>query len=378
MKLSAEPIGHVFIAIVLAVLNAANHSIAAEDYIISSAHSPLMIVPGAMSAPQVIAPMAMPRLAGAPEAVSFQDAPVSGPATQIASTLPKLSNRAYGTASLAMKGKATSILKGAGTSIDEQLGLYSIEWYKTAPPFTLNTPMRSYREFPNSALGKLFISEDGDAWNYVCSASSVTHDPATSNGQTIITAGHCCSPGDGSPIYSNFEFVPSYLNGNAPAGRWQSISAVVPSAWLTEGDLTRDVCVIRVENNDIYQGQNLHDVIGALGIEYNAKLPRHYCATGWPAGAPFNGELLWINSASNSETDTAQAGESPFTHGIGNPMTKGSSGGAWITNYAPGIQRGNYFNGLNSYVYVSIRPGVMYGPYIDGYIYGMLKDAGEQ
>jgi hypothetical protein len=123
-------------------------------------------------------------------------------------------------------------------------------------------------------------------------------------------------------------------------------------------------------------GQNINDAVGALGYSWNQPLPQSYTATGWPAASPFAGGLLYYSFASDAETDTTQSGGFPFTHGIGSPLTGGSSGGAWILKYQPAISGNtNFFNGLNSYKYTSpSRPAEMFGPYVDAdFVNGLFQ-----
>ncbi len=209
----------------------------------------------------------------------------------------------------------------------------------------------------------LFFSKGGSG--FVCSASSVTSAGAwgAGNRQTVVTAGHCCS--DTSGFFSNWVFEPAHANGAAPLGRWTAANATVLNSWFETEDLSRDVCVLQMNP---LSGANINDAVGALGYAFNQPLPQQYHATGWPAAAPFDGNLLYVVSASDAETDTAAAGDFPYTHGIGNVMTGGSSGGAWILNYQS-LFGENRFNGLNSYKYTfPDRPAEMFGPYIDDVI----------
>ena len=165
--------------------------------------------------------------------------------------------------------------------------------------------------------------------------------------------------------------------GAAPLGSWTAETATVFSAWHSGGDLSRDACVLKMNT---LGGQNIHDAIGALGYKYDLPLPQHYFATGWPAAAPFTGGLLIVATASDAETDTQQAGALLFTHGIGNVMTGGSSGGAWLVGYQPGlgaqVLEPVFWNGLNSYKYVSpARPLEMFGPYADFALFDVLLQA---
>lgn len=180
----------------------------------------------------------------------------------------------------------------------------------------------------------------------------------------MITAGHCCSSGTGT-FYSNWLFEPAHVNGTAPFGSWPAASAYVFNVWHNGEDLSRDVCVLKMSK---VGGQSINDAVGALGYAWDLPLPQAYTATGWPQNPPFNGGVLFYSFASDAETDTEQGDSLPFTHGIGNHMTGGSSGGAWIHKFQSHVAgTKNFFNGLNSYKYISPnRPAEMFGPYIDG------------
>jgi hypothetical protein len=251
-----------------------------------------------------------------------------------------------------------------------QLGAGSTVWYDYPPPSSLFVPILDYvyPVYPHTAVGKLFFSDLGTS--FVCSASSITSTGSwgAGNRQTVVTAGHCCSSGTGR-FFTNFLFEPAHLAGAAPLGSWTASTATVLAAWHTSEDFTRDVCVLQMRK---LGGANINDAVGALGYAFNQPLPQHYYATGWPQAAPFDGKYLYVSAASDAETDTEQAGQLPFTHGIGNAMTGGSSGGAWIRLFQTYVGS-NQFNGLNSYKYTSpARPLEMFGPYIDDVIIDML------
>jgi hypothetical protein len=251
-----------------------------------------------------------------------------------------------------------------------QFGPGSTVWYSYPPPFTLYVPILDYiyPVYPHTSVGKLFFSSSSG--NFVCSASSITSSGAwgAGNRQTVITAGHCCSDGNGH-FFTNFLFEPAHIAGLAPLGSWTAQTASVLAAWHDDEDISRDVCVLKVTT---LGGQNINDAVGALGYAFDQPLPQQYHATGWPQALPFNGQFLYIAAASDAETDTSAAGDYPFTHGIGSSMTGGSSGGAWIRQYQTYVGA-NQFNGLNSYKYISpARPLEMFGPYIDGVIINTL------
>lgn len=243
------------------------------------------------------------------------------------------------------------------------------QWYAYPPPHTRYFPRFGNTYYPHSTLGKLFFS-DGFS-NYVCSGAAVT----CSGLNLVMTAGHCCAAGDGATWYQDFLFVPACVGTNcnlggagaAPFGVWDWEQVTVPSAWFLSGDLGRDVCFLKAAPNG---GQELHQVTGSLGLTWNQVQPVDYTMTGWPAAAPFAGDRLVFELGSTADLDGTF---SPNTVGVGNFMTGGSSGGAWIKDYKQGAGTFNqYWNGLNSYKYISpARPSEMYGPYIDTSIYNI-------
>lgn len=238
------------------------------------------------------------------------------------------------------------------------------QWYPYPSPHTRYFPRFGNTFYPHSTLGKLFLSDGFD--NFVCSAAAVV-----CNGLNLVmTAGHCCAAGDGFTWYEDFLFVPAcvgtncYLGGAsaAPFGVWDWEAVTVPSQWFFSGDLGRDYCFLEAAPNGAFQ--ELHQVTGSLGVAWNQVQPVHYTMTGWPAASPFAGDRLVFEIGSTADLDGSLF---PNTVGVGNFMTGGSSGGAWIKDYKQGAGTTNQFwNGLNSYKYVSpARPQEMYGPYID-------------
>ncbi len=200
-------------------------------------------------------------------------------------------------------------------------------------------------ESPVKHIGKVFFTLAGS--NYVCSGNSV----ASSNKSTVSTAGHCLNEGPGA-FATNFTFVPAYLNGSAPYGKWTAKALYAPTQWSANGDMAYDTgfAVMNPLN-----GQALADVVGASGVQFNAARGLSYKAFGYPAAAPFNGESL--------KSCSGTAANDPYnpqfnSQGIPCNMTGGSSGGPWFI----GSSSAGYQNSVNSYGYGS-RSTVMYGPY---------------
>ncbi len=206
-------------------------------------------------------------------------------------------------------------------------------------------PMANASESPVPHIGKVFFTLGGA--NYVCSGNSIS----SGNKSTVATAGHCVNEGPGA-FATQFTFVPAYLNGAAPYGKWTARALYAPTQWSSAGNMQYDTgfAVMSPLN-----GKTLSDVVGASGLQFNAARGLSYKSFGYPAAAPFNGESL------KSCTGTAKNDpNSPsfMTQGIPCNMTGGSSGGPWFI----GSSATGYQNSVNSYGY-GTNSTTMYGPY---------------
>ena len=227
---------------------------------------------------------------------------------------------------------AASIEKGANTKV----------------PGTKGKPTLAASEPVVSHIGKVFFTLAGV--NYVCSGNAV----GSANESTVATAGHCVHEGPGQ-FASNFAFVPAYENGTRQYGTWTAKTLYVPEAWRSSGDMGYDTG-FAVMNK--LNGNNLSDVVGSSGVEFNAPRGLTYKSFGYPAASPFNGETL--------KSCTGTATNDPYnqlfeTQGIPCDMTGGSSGGPWFIQTSPTTGSGGLQNSINSYGYN--RSAVMYGPY---------------
>lgn len=216
---------------------------------------------------------------------------------------------------------------------------------KIAGKAAMGKPALHADETPVSHIGKVFFSMGGS--NYVCSGNSVT----AANKNTVSTAGHCVNEGPGA-FATNFVFAPAYLNGAAPYGKWAAKALYTPTQWSSAGDMQYDTgfAVMSPLN-----GQNLADVVGASGVQFNAARGLTYKSYGYPAASPFDGQSLksCTGVASNDPSNPQFNAQ-----GINCDMTGGSSGGPWFI----GTNSSGYQNSINSYGYGS-RSTVMYGPY---------------
>ena len=200
-------------------------------------------------------------------------------------------------------------------------------------------------ESPVKHIGKVFFTLAGA--NYVCSGNSIS----SGNKSTVSTAGHCVNEGPGA-FATKFTFVPAYLNGAAPYGKWTAKALYAPTQWSSAGNMQYDTgfAVMSTLN-----GQTLSDVVGASGLQFNAARGLSYKSFGYPAAAPFNGESL--KSCTGTATNDPY-NPSYLTQGIPCNMTGGSSGGPWFI----GSSSTGYQNSINSYGYGS-NSTTMYGPY---------------
>jgi hypothetical protein len=166
-----------------------------------------------------------------------------------------------------------------------------------------------------STAGKLFFSDNG--LNYVCSASTIGNNYRN----LIITAGHCVHSGQGGNWHSNIVFAPSYYNGQSSAGLWNWSNARTFNSWISNSDFSHDQAFVTFGQRN---GRNLIDVVGGNGlVTGNGRAQANTRIWGWPAEAPFNGEVPYYqdgNTFAYGSTDAAMASN----------MNGGASGGPWL------------------------------------------------
>jgi hypothetical protein len=234
-------------------------------------------------------------------------------------------------------------------------------------PYDSFTPQSTlWNIYPYKVNGKLFFSNNGG--NYVCSATSVASASGPSNENEIWTAGHCAANTSGNTHLwdTSAVFIPAY-NGNVsnfdPFGEfvWTG-AAITTSAWFNNSDLTEDEAAMTVGTSSTTR-RTLGNSVGWDGFAWNFPVNQQFVAFGYPAASPYNG----LNMVEDIGATAGQDGNISGANGtrpivIGNPMTGGSSGGAWNigwTSAGPG-----YINGHNDYKY-SNQPLAMYSPYQD-------------
>jgi V8-like Glu-specific endopeptidase len=235
-------------------------------------------------------------------------------------------------------------------------------------PYTsFNVPTSNYKKYPWAVNGKVFFTNSGG--NFVCSATVVPSVNGSSNENEIWTAGHCLvnTEVNNQTLDSFFEFIPAY-NGSAKKlaaqepfgvftwnGAWETTSA-----WYFNRDLSEDEAALQMNANG--SGQILGNRTGWAGFAWNQSTDQQFVAFGYPAAAPYNGNLMVTDIGASAVLDTGIGGAGSAPIGIGNPMTGGSSGGGWFIGWS---ETGTgWVNGHNDYKY-NTQPGAMYSPYQD-------------
>lgn len=195
--------------------------------------------------------------------------------------------------------------------------LYTFQW--VSPPW--------------NKIGKLyFTTPDG-------SGSYCTANVASGRG-VIITAAHCVyTPGQG--FNGNFVFVPAERFGVAPYGQYGWQSAAVLNQWISDGGRRWDVAVIQLA------GESATDLpvtryVGWLGRSWDWGYAQDTASHGYASnlGAPFT------HICEGRTWSSPWEGEDVLVQGC--DMTFGSSGGAWLRNYAPDSHAGNHVNAVVS------------------------------
>jgi V8-like Glu-specific endopeptidase len=208
---------------------------------------------------------------------------------------------------------------------------------------------------PGSALtaqGKVFFTDNRT--NYVCSGTALA-------GNVVWTAGHCVNQGPGS-YYTNFMFVPAYIDGAAPYGKFAASQLLTTGGWRLSGQFGVDVGAAMPTTNAA--GQTLDQAVVERTPVFNSTRAQSYNVYGYPAAKPFDGRRLRVCNTAWSRDDTTS---SPSTMGIPCDMTGGSSGGGWVTS-------SGQVASVVSYGYATIK-NVLFGPHLEVEAQQLYADA---
>jgi len=262
---------------------------------------------------------------------------------------------------------AGGLPRGQGAAVTPDIRALKPNAFTYPYPYDSFTPQQSlWPTYPYEVNGKLFFNNNGSG--FVCSATAVASSHGTSLENEIWTAGHCLvnTTGNNQVVDSAALFIPAY-NGNVsnfdPFGEFVWTGAWSTSSnWYYHSDLTEDEAAMQVGTSN-KTGRTLGNSVGWDGFAWNFPVNQQFVAFGYPAAAPYNGLNLVEDIGATAGQDGAIGGADPTKPiVIGNPMTGGSSGGAWNTgwtSYGPG-----YINGHNDYRYTK-QPLAMYSPYQD-------------
>jgi V8-like Glu-specific endopeptidase len=214
--------------------------------------------------------------------------------------------------------------------------------------------------FPNGANGKVFgaYNVNGKSQPYECSGSVVD----SRHGDVVLTAGHCGINRETGEVAEYLIFIPGYRERTAPYGIWTASLLVTTETWektakkgssANEGG---DVALLTMRNNSAHE--SLEEVVGgSLGIAFDQPCNQVYTQLGYPAEAPYTGEILYSHTAAYAGADT-NLFFTPEPMKIASDFTPGSSGGPWTVgpSNAPTVLS------LTAYGYEN-QPGYLYGPY---------------
>ncbi|MFG2194184.1 trypsin-like serine peptidase [Streptomyces sp. NPDC048639] len=195
-----------------------------------------------------------------------------------------------------------------------------------------------------TTAGRVFFSYQGRTAS--CSGNAVT----STNGSTVLTAGHCVKLQ--GAWHTNWVFVPGYHDGQAPYGRWAAAKTLSTPQWTATEDINYDVGAAVVSP---LEGKKLNDVVGGQGVAFNTGYNQDMYSFGFPAADPYDGEKF-IHCSGKTFKDFLLSQD----HGITCDMTGGSSGGPWFTKFdektGTGLQ-----SSVNSFKYNFITTW-MFGP----------------
>jgi V8-like Glu-specific endopeptidase len=132
-------------------------------------------------------------------------------------------------------------------------------------------------------VGALFFTGDSALSGDFCTAAVV----AAPGHDLLVTAAHCVvTPGSGK-VRGNLMFVPGYVSGQAPYGRWAVRKVVVDTRWARRGDPDYDVAFLITA--PIGSEGRVQDVVGAEGIAFTAQPARPAPVPAVAVGYPWHG-----------------------------------------------------------------------------------------
>ena len=208
-------------------------------------------------------------------------------------------------------------------------------------------------------VGKVFFTVNND--HFLCSASTIS----STNGDSVITAGHCVYDTSSNKWPSNFIYIPQYANKAEPYSSWTARYLAAMEGWTKDGSWDYDVAMVLMHTNS--KQQHIQTVTGTLAMTANWPRAAAVYAFGYPLSLS-NGELMSRCVSSSSTASVIKNFD-----GIKLPcgLTKGASGGPWIQNFDSNTLLG-YQTSVNSFTNPNY-PGYMFGPYFNTDVWNLYK-----
>lgn len=233
-------------------------------------------------------------------------------------------------------------------------------------------PDAAVNTYPTLTAGKLFFSDPRTGGNFVCSASVLRI-------RVVVTAGHCVThPSTVAAqryFYSNFLFVPAYINGAGVVGSFTPFIAWVTNTWFfSNGSVPNAQDVGMLVMND-KSGFRIGNYTGYLGY-FTLQLGNNEVTM---LGYPCNLDSCQREQVTNAHT-FAYGGNNTYTYG--SAARGGASGGPWIQDFgvapvsSPFVSLGNnYLVAVTSYGPVSTTPKYLGASNLDSRFINLLNAA---
>ncbi|MCH9638852.1 MAG: hypothetical protein K0U40_05100 [Betaproteobacteria bacterium] len=186
----------------------------------------------------------------------------------------------------------------------------------------LADPVTTPEVYPYRCNGKLFFCWQGKDW--VGSAGSIYLD-------VLLTAAHnIYDEGEWSDMFLYYPAYPDLINPGLKRKSWGWSRAAIFTAWKNSTNFAFDYAMLLTDSS--------MKEVGSQG--YITNLPpqdRIWTAYGYPSAAPYPGNQMFQTAGNYVSGNTIITMQN-------NDMTKGSSGGNWITQH----KGKNYVNGVQS------------------------------
>ncbi len=215
------------------------------------------------------------------------------------------------------------------------------------------------KKWPWAATGVLFF-ETGNGRYGQCTASVITH----SNKSSLWTAAHCLYDWGKKRWYKNFAFAPGFAK-TAPYGYWDVKRVIVPSVYLSKGDLRySDMGGIVLQPR---KGRSIQNTVGAYGYEFRSNSPENdnVASLGFPADGyhrpnSFYSGGAYMRYCYGNTVDASNGNPLDQRLEMDCEMGHGSSGGPMVKNLTHDAR----IVGVNSH-----RNGDSHGRWVDNHLY---------